>query len=126
MVRMQVAERAIAYRKYEIVGRPSSTPGSWPSTTTSPRREPWEGYGLKEIRPALRVGGARSDLHPARRPPGISTPTGHALSATPWTTRGIRALSAILSQSYFVQAQIFPLSYQNVALRGNATRSTPC
>jgi hypothetical protein len=36
--------------------------------------------------------------------------------------REVRALSAILSQSYFVQAQIVPLSYQNVALRGNATK----
>ena len=36
--------------------------------------------------------------------------------------RETRALSEILSQSYFVQAEIFPLSYQNVALRGNATK----
>jgi DNA polymerase elongation subunit (family B) len=36
--------------------------------------------------------------------------------------RETRAVSAILSQSYFIQAQIFPFSYQNVALRGNATK----
>ena len=33
-----------------------------------------------------------------------------------------RALADLLAPSYFVQAQIFPYSFQNVVLRGNATR----
>ena len=33
-----------------------------------------------------------------------------------------RAGRALLSPSYFVQAQIFPYSYQNAVLRGNATK----
>ena len=33
-----------------------------------------------------------------------------------------RALSDLLSQSYFIQAQIFPYNYQDVIVRGNATR----
>ena len=32
------------------------------------------------------------------------------------------ALSDLLSQSYFIQAQIFPYNYQDVIVRGNATR----
>ena len=36
--------------------------------------------------------------------------------------RETRAISELLSQSYFVEAQVFPYSYQNVALRGNATK----
>ncbi len=36
--------------------------------------------------------------------------------------RETRALSAVLSVSYFIQAQIFPYNYQDVILRGNATR----
>jgi DNA polymerase I len=32
------------------------------------------------------------------------------------------ALSALLSPSYFIQAQIFPYNYQDVIVRGNATR----
>jgi hypothetical protein len=36
--------------------------------------------------------------------------------------RETRAISDILSPSYVVQAQIFPLSYQNTILRGNATK----
>jgi DNA polymerase, archaea type len=36
--------------------------------------------------------------------------------------RETRALSILLSQSYFIQAQIFPYNYQDVIVRGNATR----
>ena len=36
--------------------------------------------------------------------------------------RETRAISEILSPSYFVEAQIFPYSYQNMPLRGNATK----
>jgi DNA polymerase, archaea type len=36
--------------------------------------------------------------------------------------RETRALSALLSASYFIQAQIFPYNYQDVIVRGNATR----
>src|SRR6266478_4187262 len=36
--------------------------------------------------------------------------------------REIRALSDLLSPSYFIQAQIFPYNYQDVIVRGNATR----
>src|SRR5205814_1212389 len=36
--------------------------------------------------------------------------------------RETRAMSSLLSPSYFVQAQIFPYNYQDVIVRGNATR----
>ena len=36
--------------------------------------------------------------------------------------RETRALSELLSPSYFIQAQIFPYNYQEVIVRGNATR----
>src|SRR5438067_4320177 len=36
--------------------------------------------------------------------------------------RETRAMSDSLSPSYFVQAQIFPYNYQDVIVRGNATR----
>src|SRR6058998_405889 len=37
-------------------------------------------------------------------------------------SRETRALSELLSPSYFIQAQIFPYNYQDVIVRGNATR----
>ena len=36
--------------------------------------------------------------------------------------RETRAISELLSASYFIQAQIFPYNYQDVIVRGNATR----
>lgn len=36
--------------------------------------------------------------------------------------RETRALAAMLSRSYFIQAQIFPYNYQDVIVRGNATK----
>ena len=36
--------------------------------------------------------------------------------------RETRALASILSRSYFIQAQIFPYNYQDVIIRGNATK----
>src|SRR5207244_1233796 len=36
--------------------------------------------------------------------------------------RQTRALSELLGASYFIQAQIFPYNYQDVIVRGNATR----
>src|SRR4029078_13125092 len=41
-----------------------------------------------------------------------------ALCAVPET----KAMAALLSASYFIQAQIFPYNYQDVIVRGNATR----
>ena len=36
--------------------------------------------------------------------------------------RETRAVADLLSPSYFIQAQIFPYNYQDVIVRGNATR----
>jgi DNA polymerase, archaea type len=64
----------------------------------------------------------------------ISALTGKALQREYLTTsdrfrkralcamRETRALADLLSASYFIQAQIFPYNYQDVIVRGNATR----
>ncbi len=107
--RMQVAERAITYRKYEIVGRHILDTWILAQHYDVTARE-LEGYGLKEI--ARHFGVAAPD-RTYLRPDKISA----VFDAEPETVfryalddvREVRALSAILSQSYFVQAQIFPV-----------------
>jgi DNA polymerase elongation subunit (family B) len=120
--RMQIAERAITYRKYEILGRHIIDTWILAQHYDVTARE-LEGYGLKEI--AKHFGLATDDR--TYIPPDKAswyfdhdpdTLFRYALD----DVRETRALSEILSQSYFVQAQIFPFSYQNVALRGNATK----
>ena len=120
--RMQIAERAITYKKYEVFGRHIIDTWILAQHYDVTARE-LEGYGLKEI--AKHFGIASHD-RTYILPEKVSWYFDH----DPETlfryalddVRETRALSEILSQSYFVQAQIFPFSYQNAALRGNATK----
>ena len=120
--RMQIAERAITYRKYEIYGRHIIDTWILAQHYDVTARE-LEGFGLKEIAKHF---GLASEDRTYILPEKVSWYFDHdpdtlfhyALD----DVRETRAVSEILSQSYFVQAQIFPFSYQNVALRGNATK----
>jgi DNA polymerase I len=120
--RMQVAERAITYKKYEVVGRHILDTWILAQQYDVTARE-LEGYGLKEIARHFGLAGEKRTYLPPERIPWTfdhdpETLFRYALD----DVRETRALGQILSQSYFVQAQIFPFSYQNVALRGNATK----
>ncbi len=120
--RMQVAERTISYRKYEIFGRHIIDTWILAQHYDVATRE-LESFGLKEI--ARHFGVASDDR------------TYIAADKASWyfdhepdtlfrysldDVRETRAISELLSPSYFVQAQIFPFSYQNIPLRGNATK----
>jgi DNA polymerase elongation subunit (family B) len=119
---MQIAERTIAYRKYEIFGR--HIIDTWMLAQhydVSARELP--GYGLKEIARHFGVAGADRTYIPADRASWYFDHDPDTLFRYSLDdVRETRALSEIFSPSYFVQAQIFPYSYQNVALRGNATK----
>ncbi len=120
--RMQIAERAITYRKYEVFGRHILDTWILAQHYDVSARE-LEGFGLKEIAKHF---GLATEERTYILPEKVSWYFDHepdtlfryALD----DVRETRALSQILSPSYFVQAQIFPFSYQNVALRGNATK----
>jgi DNA polymerase elongation subunit (family B) len=119
---MQIAERTIAYRKYEIFGR--HIIDTWMLAQhydVSARELP--GYGLKEIARHFGVAGAARTYIPADKASWYFDHDPDTLFRYSLDdVRETRALSEIFSPSYFVQAQIFPYSYQNVALRGNATK----
>jgi len=120
--RMQIAERAITYRKYEVFGRHIIDTWILAQHYDVTARE-LEGFGLKEI--ARHFGLATEDrtyILPERVSWYFDHEPDTLFNYALDDVRETRALSAILSQSYFVQAQIFPFSYQNVALRGNATK----
>jgi DNA polymerase elongation subunit (family B) len=120
--RMQIAERAITYRKYEVFGRHIIDTWILAQHYDVTARE-LEGYGLKEI---ARHFGLATEDRTYILPEKVSWYFDHEpdtlFSYALDDVRETRALSEILSQSYFIQGQIFPFSYQNVALRGNATK----
>ncbi|MFQ5542080.1 MAG: DNA polymerase domain-containing protein, partial [Candidatus Binatia bacterium] len=120
--RMQIAERTITYHKYEIFGRHIIDTWILAQHYDVAARE-LQGYGLKEIARHFGIAGTDRTYVAGDKVSwyfdhDADTLFRYALD----DVRETRALSEILSPSYFVEAQIFPYSYQNVALRGNATK----
>jgi DNA polymerase I len=120
--RMQIAERVIAYRRYDVYGRSIIDTWLLAQHYDIATRE-LEGFGLKELAQHLGVArpgrvyldASRVSHHFDHNPDELFA---YALD----DAHEAGALAETLSPSYFVQAQIFPYSYQNVVLRGNATK----
>ena len=120
--RMQIAERSIAYRRYDIPGRSIIDTWILAQHYDISSRE-LESLGLKPL--AQHFGLARKD-----RVYIDASKISHYFEHEPEKlyeyalddARETRALAETLSPSYFVQAQIFPYSYQSAVLRGNATK----
>jgi DNA polymerase elongation subunit (family B) len=120
--RMQIAERSIAFRRYDIYGR--NIIDTWIlAQHYDIASRALESFGLKDL--AIHFGLAREGRvyldasrvseHFTERPEELFE---YALD----DVRETGALAAVLSPSYFVQAQIFPYSLQSAVLRGNATK----
>jgi DNA polymerase I len=120
--RLQVAERTISYRKYETFGRHIIDTWILAQHYDVATRE-LDNVDLLEIARHFGIAGAD-------RPYLLAPKASWYFDHDPETVfryalddvRLTRAISERLSPSYFVQAQIFPYSYQNVPLRGNATK----
>jgi DNA polymerase, archaea type len=120
--RMQIAERTIAYRRFDIYGR--SVVDTWMLAQHYDigSRE-LEGFGLEELERHFKLAHAdRIHVEPARVNDFMANDPAALRAATLDNARQVAKLAEMLSLSYFVQAQIFPYSYQNVILRGNATK----
>jgi DNA polymerase I len=120
--RLQIAERSIAYRRYDIPGRSIIDTWILAQHYDIASRE-LEGFGLKQL--AIHFGLARKDrvyLDASRVSEIFDREPERLFEYALDDARETRALAEVLSPSYFVQAKIFPYSYQNVVLRGNATR----
>ncbi|MBI3759784.1 MAG: DNA polymerase II [Deltaproteobacteria bacterium] len=120
--RLQIAERSLAFRRYDIYGRGIIDTWILAQHYDIASRE-LESFGLKDL--AIHFGlasegrvyldASRVSEHFEHRPEELFA---YALD----DVRETRGLAEVLSPSYFVQAQIFPYSFQNAVLRGNATK----
>jgi len=120
--RLQIAERLIQYRKFEIHGRHVVDTLFLVQFHDVGARE-LESFGLKAAARHFGVAeddrvelGAReiTEAHATKR----ATFEKYALQ----DVRETRALSAALSPAWFTQTTIFPYNYQDVVIRGNATK----
>ena len=120
--RMQVADRAISYRRYQVAGRHIVDTWILAQLYDVAARD-LESYGLKEI--ARHFGLAAEDrtyLPPEQIPRIFRDDPIRLMAYALDDVRETLAISRLLSQSYFVQAQALPFDYQGVVLKGNATK----
>jgi DNA polymerase I len=120
--RMNIAEHTISYRKYEVFGRHIADTWMLAQLYDIGTRD-MESYGLKDVARHFGVAALdRTYIQPERVSWYFDHDPDTLFRYALDDVRETRAISDILSPSYVVQAQIFPLSYQNTILRGNATK----
>lgn len=120
--RLSIGERTVSYTRFEVFGRHVIDTYFLVQAYDITHRS-LESFGLKSvarhfgIAPADRVYLEGSDISLAfdRDPATLMRYALHDIEET-------GALSRLLSQSAFVQAQLLPFSYQNISVRGNAAK----
>ncbi len=120
--RFNAAERTISYERHEVFGR-HVVDTLFLAQSYDVSHRSLTGLGLKEV--AIHFGLARkgrvyidgSDIAKTYKKDPEKL-----LEYAEDDVLETAGLSAILSQSYFIQAQMLPYSYQNICVRGNATK----
>ena len=120
--RVSWGERTVSYDRFDIAGRHVIDTLFLVQAYDQSRRD-LDSYGLKDV--AVHFGLA-SDTRTYIDGPEISGVFDRDPERLERYVRDdvleTRALSDLLSRSHFVQAQMLPYTYQNVAVRGNATK----
>ena len=120
--RLQIAERTIAYTRFDLFGRHLIDTLFLVQMYDASARE-IESYGLKDVARHFKLSPAdRVLIEPDRINWYLQNDLERARAYCLADALETRALSGLLSPSFFYQAQIFPFSFQNVILRGNATK----
>ncbi len=118
--RLQFAEKTVNYPKFQVHGRHFVDTALLSQFYDITARE-LESYGLAEVARHFHIPGeialSEREIQAAylEDPPVL---VAHAQQ----TARHTRELAGLLSGSYFVQTKIFPYSYQDAVVRGNATK----
>ncbi len=120
--RLNIAERTIAYRKFEAYGRHIVDTYLLAQMYDVTTRK-LESYGLKIVAKHFNVAAPeRTYIQPEKINWYFHHNHHDLLKYAMDDVRETRAISEILSQSFFYQTQIFPYSFQNAIIRGNATK----
>ena len=120
--RLQIAERTIAYRRFDAYGRNLVDTWILAQHYDIGSRE-LESFELRDLAKHLGVTRqGRVYLDASRSSHYFDDDRDALFQSALEEVRETRDIAESLSASYFVQAQIFPYSYQNAILRGNATK----
>ncbi len=120
--RLNIAERTISYRKYEAYGRHIVDTYLLAQMYDVTARN-LESYGLKNIARHFNVASPeRTYIEPDKINWYYDNKPDELLKYGMDDVRETRAISEILSQSFYYQTRIFPYSFQNAIIRGNATK----
>ena len=121
--RLQIAEKTIDYPKFTVEGRhfvdtfllAQFYDVGMRSLSGFERSDVAQHFGLTNIAEVSQLSGKELQLTWQNDP-------GRYRERALCAVRETRAVADLLSPSYFIQAQIFPYNYQDVIVRGNATR----
>ncbi len=120
--RFSVAEKTTSYKRYEIFGRHVVDTYFLAQLYDVSHRD-LESYSLKSIAKHFGVAPEkRTYIDSGNIRKYYLEERDKLLDYALDDVRETRAISEILSQSYFYQTQLQPYSYQNIVVRGNATK----
>lgn len=120
--RLTIAERNISYKRFDIYGRHILDTYQLVQMYDVYARS-LEGFGLKEVARHFNIARPeRTYIMPERINWFYNNDIETLLKYAIDDVRETKGISEILSQSFFYQAQIFPYSFQNIIVRGNATK----
>src|SRR3989338_2651994 len=120
--RLNIAERTISYKKYEVYGRHIVDTYLLAQMYDVTARN-LESYGLKNVAKYFNVASSeRVYIKPEKINWYYDNKPDELLKYGMDDVRETRAISEIFSQSFYYQTRIFPYSFQNTVIRGNATK----
>jgi DNA polymerase I len=125
--RVQIAERTISYPKFQVHGRHVVDTYLLVQFYDIGTRE-LESFELADVARHFGLAGGGGDAAERAYLSGAEIAAAYRDEPTRFAAHALadlretRAISNLLSRSYFTQAQIFPYNYQEIIVRGNATR----
>jgi DNA polymerase elongation subunit (family B) len=122
VTRVQIAERSVGYKRYEIAGRHIVDTWILAQLHDVGARD-LPGFGLKEIARHLGVAAeARTYVDPAEIPREFREAPDRLMAYALDDVVETLGVAAILAPPYFAQAQVVPFDYQSTMLRGAAAK----
>lgn len=119
--RLQVAEKTLDYPRWDLAGRSLLDTWILAQMYDVSSRE-LESLELHDVATQLGVAHASASLEEWEVPRLFRTDRPRVEEAVRQDVEELRSVADVLTYPYFLQSQIFPHTYQNMVLRGTATR----